>query len=131
MPLQLPRYIHIQGSADITWSVVQRWDRDEPGHSVNGIISRIPPEPVCASIHSHSLRRPHGEVRMDTNNVLWPNQAGIVEIPGFAIQRVEGFELSILWVMVAAGDSRLQPKSWLPGCFERVTAVDCRCPSEN
>src|SRR5260370_34698714 len=109
MPLKLPRYVHVQGSADITGRVAQRRDRDEPRHTINRIVTRIPPKPVSAAVNRHGLGRPYGKVRMDANNVLWTDQAGVVEIPRFEVERVEGFQLSILWVIVAAGDSRLEP----------------------
>src|SRR6478672_501904 len=109
MPLKLPRYVHVQGSADITGRVAQGRDGDEPRHTINRIVSRIPPQPVSAAVNGHGLGRPYGEVRMEANNVLRTDQAGVVEIPRFEVERIEGFQLSILWVMVAAGDSRFEP----------------------
>src|SRR5690349_19227130 len=109
MPLKLPRYVRVQGCADIAGRVAPRRDRHEPRHTINRIVSRIPPKPVSASVNRHSPGRPYCEVRMDANNVLWADQAGVVEIPRFEVERVEGFQLSILWVMVATGDSCLEP----------------------
>src|SRR5579859_988355 len=109
MPLKLPRYVRVQGCADITGRIAPRRDRHEPRHAINRIVSGIPPKPVSAPVNRHGLGRFNSEVRMDANNVLWADQAGIVEIPRFEVERIEGFQLSVLWVMVAAGDSRLEP----------------------
>src|SRR5437016_5496009 len=102
MPLKLPGYVHVQGSADVAGRVAPRRDGDEPRHTINRIVSRIPPKPVRAAVNRHGLGRPYGEVWMEANNVLWADQAGVVEIPRFEVERVEGCQLSILWVTVAA-----------------------------
>src|SRR5581483_4263082 len=109
MALKLPRYVRVQGCADITRRVAPRRDRHEPRHPINRIVSGIPPKPVSASVNRQGLGRLNAEVRMDANNVLWSDEAGVVEIPRFEVERVESFQLSILLVMVAAGDSRLEP----------------------
>src|SRR6266446_6865309 len=88
--LKLPRQIHIECSSDVAGRVVERGNLDESGHGIDGIVSRVPPKRACASVNRNLSQGVHGQVRMDANNILRPDQAGIIEIAGFEEERVEG-----------------------------------------
>ena len=51
VPLNLPVQIHIERSSDVAGSVVERGNRHESGHGIDGIVSRVPPKRTCASVN--------------------------------------------------------------------------------
>src|SRR5580765_3499549 len=80
VPLNLPVQIHIECSSDVAGSVVERGNRHESRHSIDGIVSRVPPKRTCPSVNRNLLQGVHGQIRMDAHNILRPDQAGIVEV---------------------------------------------------
>src|SRR6266566_3719353 len=103
VPLNLPRQIHIECSSDVAGSIVERGNLDESRHGIDGIVSRVPPKRTRASINRNLWQGMDRKVRMDANDILRSDQAGIIEIAGFEEERVEGSEVPIIWIVVAAG----------------------------
>src|SRR5438094_10011616 len=83
VPLNLPVQIHIECSSDVAGSIVERGNLDESGHGIHGIVSRVSPKRTRASVNRNLWQGMHGQVRMHANNILRPDQAGIIEIAGF------------------------------------------------
>src|SRR6266481_3201655 len=105
--LKLPRQIHIECSSDVAGRVVERGNLDESGHGIDGIVSRVPPERTRASVNRNFWQGVQRKIRMDANDILRPDQTGIVEVTGFEEERVEGSEAPIIWIVVAAGGAGL------------------------
>src|SRR6266404_8844266 len=103
VPLNLPVQIHVKCSSDVAGSVVERGNRDESRHGIDGVVSRVPPKRTRASVNRNLWQGLHRKIRMDANDILRSDQAGIVEVTGFEEERVEGFEVPIIWIVVAAG----------------------------
>src|SRR6266481_828531 len=131
MPLNLPVQIHIECSSDVAGRVVERGDLDESGHGIDGIVSRVPPKRACASVNRNLWQGVHGQVRMDANNILRSDQAGIIEIAGFEEERVEGSEVPIIWIVVAAGGAGFEPEPRIPCRVPGVAGVYRRGPRED
>src|SRR6266700_3366813 len=129
--LKLPRQIHIECSSDVAGSIVQRGNLDESRHAIYGIVSRVPPKRTCASVNRHLWQGMHGQVRMHANDVLWPDQAGIVEVTGFEEERVEGSEVPIIWIVVTAGGAGLEPQPGTPRRVPGVAGIYRRGPRED
>src|SRR6266699_1424958 len=103
VPLNLPVQIHIECSSDVAGSVLERGNLDESRHGIDGIVARVSPKRTRASVNRNLWQGVHRKVRMHANNVLRPDQAGIIEIAGFEEERVEGSEAPIIWMVVPAG----------------------------
>src|SRR3989441_2203245 len=99
VPLNLPVQIHIECSSDVAGSIVERGNLDESGHGIHGIVARVPPKRTRASVNRNLWQGMHCKVRMDANDILRPDQAGIIEIAGFEEERVEGPEVPIIWIV--------------------------------
>src|SRR6266849_10535282 len=69
VPLNLPVQIHIERSADITRSVGERGNGDAARHTIDGVVSRIPPEPVGSSINRNVPSELKRKVRVNTNDI--------------------------------------------------------------
>ena len=108
VPLNLPRQIHIECSSDVAGSIVERWNLDKSGNAIDGIVSRVPPKRARASVDCDLWQGLHRKVWMDANDILRPDQAGIIEIAGFEEERVEGSEAPIIWIVVPAGAAGLE-----------------------
>src|SRR6267154_2420947 len=106
--LKLPHQIHIECSSDVAGSIVERGNLDESGHAIDGIVSRVPPKRTRASVNRNLWQGAHRKVRMDANDILRPDQAGIVEVTGFEEERVEGPEAPIIWIIVPTGSAGLE-----------------------
>src|SRR5713101_2216126 len=129
--LKLPRQIHIECSSDVAGSIVERGDLDESRHGIHGIVSRVPPKRTRASVNRNLWQGMHRKVRMDANDILRPDQAGIIEIAGFEEQRVEGSEVPIIWIVVAAGGAGFEPEPRIPCRVPGVAGVYRRGPRED
>src|SRR6266436_8934234 len=129
--LKLPGQIHIECSSDIAGSIVERGNLDESGHCIDGIDARVPPKRTCASVNRNLWQWVHGQVRMDANDILRPDQAGIIEIAGFEEERVEGSEAPIIWIAVAASGAGFEPEPRIPRRVPRVAGVYRRAPRED
>src|SRR5271163_1074006 len=68
---------------------------------------------------------------MNINDVLRANQAGVIEIAGLEIKRVEGPLRAIGGVVVAAGNIRFQSESGLPRGIPCVTAIQTDRPGKD
>src|SRR5262245_27122000 len=55
VPLNLPVQIHIERSANITRSVWERRNGNAARDTIDGVVSRISPEPVCTTIYGDAL----------------------------------------------------------------------------
>src|SRR6266576_2601264 len=67
---------------------------------------------------------------MDVDEVAGPNDAGVVEIPGFEVERVEGAEAASR--LVPAGHIELGAKSRVPGhAFKAIADGRCESPRED
>src|SRR6266478_4421773 len=108
VPLNLPVQIHIECRSHVGGSVVERGNLDESRHGIHGIVARVPPKWTGASVNRNLWQGMHGQVRMHANNVLRPDQAGIVEVTGFEEERVEGSEPPIILIVVTAGGAGLE-----------------------
>src|SRR6266478_9314911 len=93
VPLNLPVQIHIECSSDVAGSVAERGNRDESRHGIHGIVARVPPKRTRASVNRNLWQRMQRKIRMGANDILRPDQAGIVEVTGFEEERVEGSEV--------------------------------------
>src|SRR6185503_18416373 len=131
VPLNLPVQIHIECSSDVTGSVGERRNRDESRHGIDGIVSRVPPKRTRASVNRNLWQGMHRKIRMDANDILRPDQAGIVEVTRFEEERVEGFEASIIWVVVTAGGAGLESEPRIPRRVPRVAGIYRRSPRED
>src|SRR6266851_8245833 len=131
VPLNLPVQIHIECSSDVAGSIVERGNLDESRHGIDGIVSRVPPKRTRASINRNLWQGMDRKVRMDANDILRPDQAGIIEIAGFEEQRVEGSEAPIIWIVVAAGGAGFEPEPRIPCRVPGVAGVYRRAPREN
>src|SRR5260221_6142287 len=69
VPLNLPVQIHIERSADITRSVRELRNGDAARHTIDGVVSRISPEPVGSSVNRKAPRELKREVRVNTNDI--------------------------------------------------------------
>src|SRR5712664_659897 len=114
VPLKLPREIQIECSSDVAGSIVVRGNLDESWHGIDGIVSRVPPNRTRASVNRNLWQGVHRKVRMDANDILRPDQAGIIEIAGFEEERVEGPEVPIIWIVVTAGGAGLESEPRIP-----------------
>src|SRR5216684_1339244 len=81
--LNLPRQIHIECSSDVAGSIVERGNLDESGHCIDGIVSRVPPKRTRASVNRNLWQGVQRKIWMNANDILRPDQAGIIEIAGF------------------------------------------------
>src|SRR5580765_1278703 len=131
VPLNLPVQIHIQCSSDVAGSVVERGNRNESRHGIDGIVSREPPKRTRASVNRNLWRGMHRKVRMDANDILRPDQAGIIEIAGFEEERVEGSEVPIIWIVVTTGSAGLESEPRIPRRVPGVAGIYSRGPREN
>src|SRR5437899_9792556 len=129
--LKLPRQIHIECSSDVAGSIVQRGNLDESRHAIDGIVSRVPPKRTRASVNRHLWQGMHGQVRMHANDVLRPDQAGIIEIAGFEEERVEGSEAPIIWIVVPAGGAALESEPRIPRRVPGIAYIYRRAPRED
>src|SRR6266566_1482148 len=129
--LKLPRQIHIEGSSDVAGSTVQRGNLDESGHGIDGIVSRVPPKRTRASVNGNLWQGVHRKVRVDTNDILRPDQAGIIEVTRFEEERVEGSEVPIIWIVVPAGSAGFEPEPRIPRRVPGVASVYRRGPCED
>src|SRR6266550_406908 len=129
--LELPRQIHVECGSDVAGSVVERGNLDESRNGINGIFPRVPPKRTCASVNRNLWQWVHGQVRMHANDILRPDQAGIIEIAGFEEERVEGSEAPIIWIVVAAGGAGFEPEPRIPCRVPRVAGVYRRAPGED
>ena len=68
---------------------------------------------------------------METDDVLWPYQSGVVEVAGFEIERVEGFQTPVFGVVVAADNAHLQTEPRLPRCIPSVTGIHRGRPGQD
>src|SRR6266478_8825286 len=100
VPLNLPVQIHIECSSDVAGSIVERGNLDESRHGIDGIVSRVPPKRTRASVNRNLWQGMDGKVRMDANDILRSDQAGIIEIAGFEEERVQGSEAPIIWIEI-------------------------------
>src|SRR4029077_10746779 len=112
--LKLPRQVHIECSSDVAGSIVERGNLDKSGHCIDGIVSRVPPKRTRACVNRNLWQGVHHEVRMDANDILRPDQAGIVEVTGFEEERVERSEVPITWIVVTAGGAGLESEPGIP-----------------
>src|SRR5438552_7137308 len=131
VPLNLPRQIHIECSSDVAGSIVERRNLDKSGNAIDGIVSRVPPKRTRASVNRNLWQGMHRKVRMDANDILRPDQAGIVEVTGFEEERVEGSEVPIIWIVVAAGGAGLESEPRIPRRVPGVASVYRRGPCED
>src|SRR6266404_4085086 len=131
VPLNLPVQIHIECSSDVAGSVVERGNLDESRHGIHGIVARVPPKRTRASVNRNLWQGMHRKVRMDANDILRPDQAGIIEIAGFKEERVEGSEAPISWIVVPAGSAGFEPEPRIPRRVPRVAGVYRRAPRED
>src|SRR6266567_4403608 len=129
--LKVPRQIHIECSSDVAGSIVERGNRNESGHGIDGIVSRVPPKRTCASVNRNLWQGMQREIRMDAHDILRPDQAGIVEIAGFEEERVEGSEVPIIWIVVTAGGAGLEPQPGTPRRVPGVAGIYRRGPRED
>src|SRR5260370_28682229 len=126
--LELPRQIHVECGSDIAGSVVERGNLDESRNGINGIFPRVPPKRTCASVNRNLWQWVHGQVRMHANDILRPDQAGIIEIAGFEEERVEGSEAPIIWIIVPAGSAGLDYEPRIPPRVPRLSGFYRRAP---
>src|SRR6266446_2929980 len=131
VPLNLPVQIHIECGSDVAGSVLERGDLDESRHGIHGIVSRIYPKRTRASVNRNLWQGVHRKVRMDANDILRPDQAGIIEVTGFEEERVEGSEVPIIWIVVTAGGTSLEPKPRSPRRVPGIASIDRRAPRED
>src|SRR6266496_5031228 len=131
VPLNLPVQIHIECSSDVAGSVVERGNLDESRHGIHGIVSRVSPKRTRASVNRNLWQGMYGQVRMHANNVLRPDQAGIIEIAGFEEERVEGPEAPIIWIVVTAGGAGLESEPRIPRRVPGIACIDRRAPRED
>src|SRR5260370_2774351 len=129
--LKLPRQVHIECSSDVAGSIVERGNRHESGHGIHGIVSRVPPKRTRASINRNLWQGMDGKVRMDANDILRSDQAGIIEIAGFEEERVEGSEVPIIWIVVAAGGAGFEPEPLIPPRAAGITCIYLRGPRQD
>src|SRR6266478_5418749 len=129
--LKLPRQIHIESSSDVAGSIVERGNLDESGHGIDGIDSRVPPKRTCASVNRNLWQGVHRKVRMDANDILGPDQAGIVEVTGFEEERVEGSEVPIISITVTAGGAGLESEPRIPRRVPGIAYIHRRAPRED
>src|SRR5438094_8529568 len=121
--LKLPRQIHIECSSDVAGNIVERGNLDESRHAIDGIVSRVPPKRTRASVNRDLWQGMHRKVRMNANDILRPDQAGIVEVTGFEEERVESPEAPIIWIVVPAGSAGFEPNPRMPGRGPGLAAV--------
>src|SRR6266496_2287076 len=131
VPLNLPVQIHIECSSDVAGSVVERGNLDESRHGIHGIVARVPPKRTRASVNRNLWQGVHGQGRMHANNVLRPDQAGIVEVTGFEEERVEGPEVPIIWIVVTAGGAALESEPHIPRRVPSIAYIYRRAPRED
>src|SRR6266700_396242 len=131
VPLNLPVQIHIECSSDVAGSVAERGNLDESRHGIHGIVARVPPKRTRASVNRNLWQGMHRKVRMDANNVLRPDQAGIIEIAGFEEERVEGPEAPIIWIVVTAGGAGLESEPRIPRRVPGIACIYRRAPRED
>jgi len=129
--LKLPRQIHIECSSDVAGSIVERGNRDESRHGIDGIVSRVPPKGTRASVNRNLWQGMQGKIRMDANDILRPDQAGIVEVTGFEEERVEGSEVPIIWIVVTAGGAGLESEPGTPLRVPSIAGIYPRGPRED
>src|SRR5438094_1013122 len=129
--LKLPRQIHIECSSDVAGGIVERGDFDESGHCIDGIVSRVAPKRTRASVNRNLWQGVHRKVRMDANDILRPDQAGIIEIAGFEEERVEGPEVPIIWIVVTAGGAGLESEPRIPRRVPGIAYIYRRAPRED
>src|SRR6266481_3747882 len=129
--LKLPRQIHIECSSDVAGSTVARGNLDESGHPIDGIVSRVPPERTRASVNRNLWQGMQRKIRMDANDILRPDQAGIVEVTGFEEERVEGSEAPIIWIVVPAGGAGFESEPRIPRRVPGIAYIHRRAPRED
>src|SRR2546427_2174472 len=129
--LKLPRQIHIECSSDVAGSIVERGNLDESRHCIDGIVSGVPPKRTRASINRNLWQGVDRKVRMDADDILRSDQAGIVEVTGFEEERVEGSEAPIIWFVVAAGGAGLESEPRIPARVPGIAGVYRRAPRED
>src|SRR6266481_22777 len=129
--LELPRQIHVECGSDVAGSVVERGNLDESRNGIDGIDARVPPKRTCASVNRNLWQWVHGQVRMHADDILRPDQAGIIEIAGFEEERVEGSEAPIIWIVVAAGGAGFEPEPRIPGRVRGIACIYRRAPRED
>src|SRR6266436_3455692 len=129
--LELPRQIHVECGSDVAGSVVERGNLDESRNGINGIFPRGAPKRTCASVNRNLWQWVHGQVRMDANDILRPDQAGIIEITGFEEERVEGPEAPIIWIVVTAGGAGLESEPRIPRRVPGKAYIHRRAPRED
>ena len=129
--LELPRQIHVECGSDVAGSVVERGNLDESRNGINGIFPRVPPKRTCASVNRNLWQWVHGQIRMHANDILRPDQAGIIEIAGFEEERVEGSEAPIIWIVVAGGGAGFEPEPRIPPRVPGITCIYRRGPRED
>src|SRR6266545_2716120 len=131
VPLNLPVQIHIECSSDVAGSVAERGNLDESRHGIHGIVARVPPKRTRASVNRSLWQGVHRKVRMDANDILRPDQAGIVEVTGFEEERVEGSEVPIIWIAVTAGGAGLESEPRIPRRVPGIAYIYRRAPRED
>src|SRR6266542_3489342 len=129
--LKLPRQIHIECSSDVAGSVAERGNLDESRNGIDGIVARVPPKRTRASVNRNLWQGMHGQVRMDANDILRPDQAGIVEISGFEEERVEGPEPPIIWIVVTAGGAGFESEPRIPRRVPGIACIYRRAPRKD
>src|SRR5258708_2309670 len=129
--VKLPRHIDIECSSDVAGSVAEGRNRDESRNGIDGIVSRVPPKRTRASVNRDLWQGLHSKVWMDANDVLRPDQAGIIEIAGFEEERVKGAEAPIIWIVVPAGSAGFEPEPWIPGSVPGIASIYGRAPRED
>lgn len=57
---------------------------------------------------------------MDIDEVGWANQAGVIEILGVGIKRIEGALLAVMAIVTSAGDVSSKSQLGLPDCIKVI-----------
>src|SRR4029077_4424546 len=71
------------------------------------------------------------KVRMDANDILRPDQAGIIEITGFEEERVERSEVPIIGVVVTGGGGGPEREPRIPRRVPGIAYIYRRAPRED
>ena len=101
VPLDLPLQIHIHCGGDIGRTAVRR-DFNKAGWCVDRIVLRVAPEHIRSAVDGKGPRQISRKIGMNINDVRRTNQAGIIEITGLEIERIESSLMAV--AVVAARD---------------------------
>src|SRR5262249_49621293 len=129
--IELPLEIRVQGSADVSRPPVVRRQRDESRHGVYRVTLGVAPEDVDATVGRYALRKVQSQVRVDVDDVLRPNQAGIVEVARLEEERIDGFEPMVALLSITARYVELCSEPRRPGQLPGVPRVDARRPRQD